>query len=556
MDIQTRPYPVYVKGVNGKALPIQEEVDLTVDFSASINLGVHALVLPILKHDLILGVDSLAKGKVVIDYNKEELEIKGRRIPFFRNTTSSELKEEVPEVTEPKECYVVVNQPTVIPGGSLGWVSVSFQGINPPLISIEKSIYQRGNKTFFMPDMTLVPECQEKIPIVNPSSDELILPERMKLTQYSSSKEEICMFVEKEPISRERFLEAVSKDLTEQERETMVELLWEYRDVFAKDGEIGEVHITPVKIDLLPGIKPIKQAPYRTSEYEQECIREQLQEMLDLDCPITTDDFSGCSVPAGSMATNIRQLQGRAFGTLVRRAKALSGMLTADLNYLNLTTDISDGTEDVELNMGRRRRSTLGLDFISKFYRYCCGFATSQETLILSSRQKQVGQYIKKLREGISINHRDVIRMGEKMSEFAKNAVYEVKLIQDYLRWMNGTYQRFSPRLDEVGSTLLNLKFLVGEQVSLAHQSQIVGAYEQLQDICHQKRLPKLFIPPSVLEPALIKLKGALLRKYRDFAIPMNATDLYYRYPLAECLEDKNTYVIKLQIPFVSLGKK
>jgi len=77
------------------------------------------------------------------------------------------------------------------------------------------------------------------------------------------------------------YSEQINNELSKNEASILADLLKEYNDIFSHNGEIGCVESEACRIQLIDGAKPVKQNPYRTSAYEREFIKKQVEEMLD-----------------------------------------------------------------------------------------------------------------------------------------------------------------------------------------------------------------------------------------------------------------------------------
>lgn len=82
-------------------------------------------------------------------------------------------------------------------------------------------------------------------------------------------------------LKREDINTILEEDLPPEFKDQFTDLLMEFSDIFYSDGEIlptSKITIEPIQ--LKPGATPIKQTPYRTSEYERIEIQKHLDELI------------------------------------------------------------------------------------------------------------------------------------------------------------------------------------------------------------------------------------------------------------------------------------
>ena len=133
-------------------------------------------------------------------------------------------------------------------------------------------------------DMLIGCETMKKWKVILDLESGMISLNKKKLSKTKPLLEmSVCALFSEEENLKSRFEKCVSKNLTGEEKEMVVDVLMKNREAFSINGELGAVETPHCKIVVKPDAVPFKSVPYRVSIAEREIISEKIKEMLEAD---------------------------------------------------------------------------------------------------------------------------------------------------------------------------------------------------------------------------------------------------------------------------------
>ena len=274
---------VNATAINGSKVSYPAFIDFDIDIEGT-KFAVHALYSREVSYDVVLGFDFLSSHSFTIDFKQ----IAEKRSPSSFIRLTDDIK--VQPMTETTVWGNV--ESTLLSGDGL----ISCCSSLPELeLFVAASVISVTDKTYRVPVTMMNPSNHQKslkrntivanIRLLQPDEhihemhDEpttISSPEMMK--QCST---DVCANI---PENFKSLFDLSTSAFSDDQREQLMNLLWEYEDVFAQPGKpLGRTDVMEFHIDLKEDAVPFKARPYRSNPRVREEISRQVKEMLDQD---------------------------------------------------------------------------------------------------------------------------------------------------------------------------------------------------------------------------------------------------------------------------------
>ena len=290
--------PIHATAINGSKLTYTGEAMFTVSIQGQ-DFEVAALYSPDVMYDLVLGHDFLQHNKIVIDFANRSV---------TKPTSCSLLLTE--DVTIPPNCEKIVwgspetmmqygdgivnnnntltltdlHVASVIASYSPDAPNIPVRVLNPH--SSEKQLH----KSTKIADFHLLTTDQEVFDISNlqeaantASQAEL----KANASRSHAVDEHIALPLDENndvPEDFKTLFDLSKSTFSQDEKEQLMVLLWQFKDIFARPGEqLGCTDLMKFHIDLKEDAIPFKARPYRSNPRIREEISRQVKDMLDRD---------------------------------------------------------------------------------------------------------------------------------------------------------------------------------------------------------------------------------------------------------------------------------
>ncbi len=250
---------------DGSILTVSDcgEFDLVV---GNISLKCKAHVMPQVPHDLILGLDFFQRHHAILDFQK------GRVI--FKNPQ-----------------HVLMIERLVIPANS----EVRFLAeVDGPIADLTEGELMPD---YALSDLGLVaPRCicnatESRIPVLllNPGDNNITIPTGTVIGTYhplSTDDVVVTMNTLTEPVHPETDIEALvninHESLSKSQVEDLKRLISEHKNAFARSkSDVGCTDAVTHNIELIPGQKPCRSAPFRANPIERDIIKNEIDACLE-----------------------------------------------------------------------------------------------------------------------------------------------------------------------------------------------------------------------------------------------------------------------------------
>ncbi len=281
---------IYVQGVTTDRVKISGSVELLFQLN-NYNFRHTFYVMALCPYSIILGNDWLMKHKCIIDYNENKLSIKPNvavcfTVPLCNYADLFKDRRIV--------CPSYVNVPAQSEIILLGDVMIDDDFAH--MSGVCGFVENDGNlteKTYLVAASVLTRVINNKVVLrmLNPTNKDILLRPKQTLACFSPQPM-ICSFrLSDTPVPPERPInrptsgvppgtDLSNSDMTEDEKQTLLALLSDYRDCFAADmTELGHCKLGRYHIDLSDD-RPCKQMPYRISPHKMKLVEHHLSELL------------------------------------------------------------------------------------------------------------------------------------------------------------------------------------------------------------------------------------------------------------------------------------
>ncbi len=272
-------------------------------------LGSHLLRMPVyvinnMHNSFVLGSDAMSKYKIVIDYEKEELQVKSE----VRLLTAKTIK----ILPKSNAIIPVYSNSNILIPGLMGKIfenkmlhKKGLKGITVSTSVCKKGIIRykvsnRSNKTICLAQKTFMGNF---CPMVKNKIDDIVYKDNVKeliydkeeednidletdvsleqlYSQYVDDKEINAINIANESNETLNF-NVAGENLTNAQKVILTEMLNKNRHVFATHAyDLGEMKSAPFKINLKQGAQPVKSLPHRASPKQRQVIDEQVEKLL------------------------------------------------------------------------------------------------------------------------------------------------------------------------------------------------------------------------------------------------------------------------------------
>lgn len=200
----------------------------------------------------------------------------------------------------------------------------------------------------------------------------------------------------------------------------------------------------------------------------------------------------------------------------------------------------------------RLKRNVLG-----KFLNWCCSVITEDEYLDVKSDEKVLEKYVTKLQEGVHERHKGILNLQDEVSSLSNQTdkalktmhVTMGKTMKDMKYWV----QHYDHTWTDTVMYSMTTQF--ASLISLQNSALIMNNYRYLRIQCENRKIPTIFVTDEAIKSGLENMEKELHKHDKQLAIPSSNIKLYKELPIAECLFEKDQFLVKIKAPFVTKGK-
>ena len=276
------PQPMIGTVANGQRFDCSKAVNLDIKIGSDV-VPVTAYFSDTLKYPLIIGYNVLSQKKLVVDFESLSIFRKpDTQVKLLKSVTLPQMSETV--------LYGYLREP--VPDG-VGLISTSSQLKNIGLlaanaiVNVDKrrivpvKVMNLASEPISLPAHYCVAHCDTitEQDIYTPNED-CDAPKLNATTMQEASGDS------QDRRTKDEFAKQfkINEKVTSEEQSQLVDLLWEFKDIFPADGQkLGCTDLIEFKITLRDDAKPLKARPYRSNPTIRREISKQVQQMLDDD---------------------------------------------------------------------------------------------------------------------------------------------------------------------------------------------------------------------------------------------------------------------------------
>ena len=206
-----------------------------------------------------------------------------------------------------------------------------------------------------------------------------------------------------------------------------------------------------------------------------------------------------------------------------------------------------------EITKDRSKRGFSLFPFISKPFKYCCGFSTEDDIEELHVSQKHIELYYKQLADSVNSNHRDILQQAEKNSNFQR---YTSETFENILGRINLINYGLRKTDNDMHNEIDLVHNLISELGYLTWYEHVMQIHLIAKTSCLNKKLPLVFVSETALTEELLKFNHTLQKHSKEIAIPIESLAKYYTLPITSCQYTDQDIVINVRVPIKSLGSE
>ena len=200
----------------------------------------------------------------------------------------------------------------------------------------------------------------------------------------------------------------------------------------------------------------------------------------------------------------------------------------------------------------RVRRNVLG-----SFLNWCCSVITEDEYLDVKSEEKVLEKYMSRMQDNLHEGHKGLLNLQDEVSSLSNQTDKALtnmhatmhRTMADMKYWV----QHFDHSWTE--TIMYSMTAQLANLISLQNSALIMDNYRYVRTQCDNRKIPYLFVSDETIRQSLEDLEKELQKHDKQLAIPPANVKLYKELPLAECLFDKDQFLVKIKAPFVTKGK-
>lgn len=163
-----------------------------------------------------------------------------------------------------------------------------------------------------------------------------------------------------------------------------------------------------------------------------------------------------------------------------------------------------------------------------------------------------IDKFSKRLYNLMESRDASFIKMGTAVSKLSNQTREGFNLINAEMKNITIMYDRLQQEYTDTDMSVLTMGLVFAEMTNIQHNLLTYMWMEKSRDLCLQKKIPALFIGRDALQRDLQELRIELENENLKMAIPDYEIDLYYKTEIADCVWERNTGLIRVQVPIVS----